>query len=420
VKLAVVVQRYGAAIHGGAERQARYLAEHLAQHADVEVLTTCASSDVTWANEFPAGSETINGVSVRRFRVAPPKTSSAQSRLSDRVFNETHSLADELSWLEACEPVSQSLIRYLRKHGDSYDFCLFVGYRGCHAYYGAHAVPSRAVLVPRAEPEPSIGAGIFADFFRGARAIMYDSPEERSLVQSVFANHEVPSVVVGIGADVPQNPQPGRFRAKCNVRGPFLIYVGRLDAQSCGNLFENFERYSRDPASRLTLVLVGDGPLTVPKHPKIKPVGAVDDGEKFDAMAAAEALVVPSPVQGFSRTAVEAWSLGKPVLANGASNAVRAQCARSNGGLCYRSAEEFAAMLQALEQNRWLNASLGKSGRQYVRDNYDWRVVERKYRDMLVQLQKDPGRTDMPPIPGWIVRRRRDVPPAGEVVRSLE
>jgi glycosyltransferase involved in cell wall biosynthesis len=419
VKLAVVVQRYGPAIHGGAERQARYLAEHLVQHADVEVLTTCARSDITWANEFAEGRETINGIPVRRFRVSSAQTASMRTRLSDRVFNETHSLADELSWLKACEPVSRPLIRYLQKHGDSYDFCLFVGYRGCHAYYGAHAVPSRAVLVPRVEPEPSIGAGIFTDFFRGARAIMYDSPEERSLVQTISANHDVPSMVVGAGADVPSNPQPGRFRAKHNIRGQFLIYVGRLDDRSCGELFEDFDRYSREPASRLSLVLVGDGPLTVPKHPKIKPVGALDDAEKFDAIAGAEALIVPSRYQSFSRTAVEAWALGKPVLANGVSYVLRGQCARSNGGLCYLSADEFVGMLQALEQNRWLSASLAKNGRQYVRDNYDWRIVERKYRDMLVRLQSDPDRADMRPIPGWMARQRRDVPPAGEAVRSL-
>jgi glycosyltransferase involved in cell wall biosynthesis len=420
VKLAVIVQRYGPAIHGGAERHARYLAEHLAQHADVEVLTTCATSDVTWANEFPSGTETINGVPVRRFRVASPKTESAQTRLSDRVFNETHSLGDELSWLKACVPVSRPLIRHLRKHGSSYDFCLFIGYRGCQAYYGAHTVPSRAILVPRAEPDPSIGAGIFPDVFRGARAIVYDSPEERSLVQSVSANSEVPNVIVGMGADVPQNPQAGRFRSKHNVRGPFVMYVGRLDDRSCGDLFEHFDRYSRDPSSRLSLVVVGEGSLSVPKHPKIKPLGSVDDGEKFDAMAGAEALIVPSRYQSLSRTAVEAWTLGKPVLANGASSALQGQCARSNGGLCYRSADEFTGMLQALEQNRWLNASLGKSGRQYVRDNYDWRIIERKYREMLVQLQKDSGQTGMRPIPGWIARRRRDIPPAGELVRSLE
>ena len=42
VKLAVVVQRYGQAINGGAELHARYIAEHLARHAEVDVLTTHA------------------------------------------------------------------------------------------------------------------------------------------------------------------------------------------------------------------------------------------------------------------------------------------------------------------------------------------------------------------------------------------
>ena len=59
MKIAVVAQRYGADINGGAELHARYVAEHLARHAEVEVLTTCAQDYVTWANEFPAGVETV-------------------------------------------------------------------------------------------------------------------------------------------------------------------------------------------------------------------------------------------------------------------------------------------------------------------------------------------------------------------------
>ena len=69
MKLAVVAQRYGQAINGGAELHARYIAEHLARHADVEVLTTCATDYVTWANDLRPGVETINGVAVRRFPV---------------------------------------------------------------------------------------------------------------------------------------------------------------------------------------------------------------------------------------------------------------------------------------------------------------------------------------------------------------
>jgi hypothetical protein len=69
VKLAVVVQRYGAEINGGAELHARYVAEHLARHADVEVSTTCARDYVTWRNEYPPGEGRVNGVAVRRFPV---------------------------------------------------------------------------------------------------------------------------------------------------------------------------------------------------------------------------------------------------------------------------------------------------------------------------------------------------------------
>ena len=70
MKLAIVVQRYGADINGGAELHARYIAERLAPHVTVRVLTTCARDYLAWRNEFPAGEECINGVPVERFRVA--------------------------------------------------------------------------------------------------------------------------------------------------------------------------------------------------------------------------------------------------------------------------------------------------------------------------------------------------------------
>ena len=58
--------------------------------------------------------------------------------------------------------------------------------------------------------------------------------------------------------------------------------------------------------------------LPIPKHPRIRHLGFVPDDDKFDALAAADALIMPSPYESLSIVALEAWALGKPVLANNA------------------------------------------------------------------------------------------------------
>ena len=86
MKLAVVVQRYGLDINGGAELHARYVAEQLSRRADVEVLTSCARDYVTWKNELPHGLETVHGVPVRRFPVRRPRNVERFGRWSTKVF----------------------------------------------------------------------------------------------------------------------------------------------------------------------------------------------------------------------------------------------------------------------------------------------------------------------------------------------
>jgi hypothetical protein len=46
-------------------------------------------------------------------------------------------------------------------------------------------------------------------------------------------------------------------------------------------------------------------------------------------------------------------------------------------------------------------------------------VIERKYLEMFDRLRKEPPARAMEPLPGWLERRRQDVPPAEEVVARL-
>jgi glycosyltransferase involved in cell wall biosynthesis len=249
---------------------------------------------------------------------------------------------------------------------------------------------------------------------------MYNSPEERAMIQAVARNHDVPGVVVGIGSDVPRNPLPNRFRQKYDIHGPFVIYVGRIDQnKGCKELFEYFQGYLHDVQGKLTLVLVGNSLLPIPQHRRIRHLGFLDDTDKFDGVAAADLLIVPSYYESLSMVALEAWALGRPVLANGRCDVLKGQCIRSNAGLYYESYAEFVATLHALERNRWLTGSLGKNGRQFFREHYDWPVIERKYLNMFERLAKEPATRTIEPLPGWFDRRRQNVPGGGQVLATV-
>jgi glycosyltransferase involved in cell wall biosynthesis len=421
VKIAIVVQRYGADINGGAEQHARYVAEHLSKHVQVEVLTTCAHRDyISWKNELPAGKEMVHGIAVHRFPVSVERNPVEFAKWSGKVFTETHSLRDELAWLEAEGPTSPALIDHIKNHEADYDFFIFFSFRYHHSFHGCRAVASKAILVPTAERDSALGLAIYPPLFRGVRAFMYNSFEERALIQTVSNNQSVPGVVVGIGSEIPERSNAGRFRQKFDMRDRFAIYVGRIDEnKGCVELFEFFEHYSASLVDGMHLVLIGTPHVPIPKHPKIHHLGFLEDEDKYDAMAAAELLIMPSYLESLSMVALEAWAMGKPVLANAKCDVLQGQCIRSNAGLFYENYPEFAATMRAIDTTPTLQAALGRNGRAFFERNYAWPVIEKKYVDMLNQLSQEKAPKIMEPMPGWFSRRRKSLPPADEVVKKL-
>jgi glycosyltransferase involved in cell wall biosynthesis len=423
VKLAAVVQRYGTAIAGGAELHARHVAEHLSKYAEVEVLTTCARDYVTWRNELPPGRDEVNGVPVWRFPVKRPRDVQRFGRWSEKVFHHTHSVGDELEWLDAEGPLSPDLVAHIRKRRHEFDYFLFWSFRYYQSYFGAREVADRAVMLPTAEREPAIGVSLFKPLLQGVRGIVYLTEEERDLVQGATDNADVPSIVAGSGSELPANVDGNRFRQKYQIDRPFAVYVGRIDEnKGCGELFDFYQRYARQSQNPLQLVLCGNSILPIPDSPHVRHLGFVDDQDKFDAIAASNLLIMPSYYESLSIVALEAWALGRPVLANARCDVLKGQCLRSNAGLYYESFEEFAEALGWFGRRPEFARQLGANGADYYRKRYAWPVVERQYLDLFERLSRErtTARQQLTdPLPGWWARRKPTARPAKYVLDQV-
>ena len=148
---------------------------------------------------------------------------------------------------------------------------------------------------------------------------------------------------------IPAATDPQRARQAFGLSRPFVLYVGRIDEnKGCAELFDYFQRYLESSRRDLDLVLIGTPAMPIPSHPRIRHLGFVSDQDKFDVLAAADALVMPSYFESLSMVALEAWALGRPVLANGQCDVLQGQCLRSNAGLYYENAGDFAAALDRL------------------------------------------------------------------------
>ena len=363
VKLAVVVQRYGADINGGAELHARYVAERLSRHASVEVLTTCARDYVTWRTSCRPGEPTRSAASpsdVSPSATSARRTTSAVGPCASSTQPHSHRRRARLARQRGpgqpgCSSHTSSATR------PSSISCCFFSYRYYHAWHGRARLPHKAVLVPTAERDPAIGLSIFGPIFRGVRALMYNSPEERAMIQAASGNEGVPGVVVGVGSDVPDPhaTRPASGKAFGITGRSRSTSAGSTQNKGCAELFSHFQRYAAAFPRGLDLVLDRQArSCRCPKHPRIRHLGFLPDRDKFDALAAADLLIMPSYFESLSMVALEAWALGQPVLANGACDVLQGQCVRSNAGLYYENLRRVRRGARAsLEANGPLNAA---------------------------------------------------------------
>lgn len=390
-RVALVVQRYGEEVNGGAELHARWLAERLTPLAEMHVLTTCAIDYHTWENAYPPGISEHNGVRIHRFLVDAPRKPDFDLQTVE-LFKNAHTLFDELEWMKDQGPYSSGLYNYLRTAHDNFDLFIFVTYLYPPAFFGLPLVSDKAILIPTAHDEPYLRMPIFRSLFHLPQAIVYNTEPERDLVNQVTHNYHVPQIVAGVGINVPHDVSAARFRAKYEIEGPFVVYVGRVDAsKNVPELLEYFTRFRDETGQDTKLALIGRSNLTFPDRPDVLPLGFVTEEDKFDAIRAADVLLMPSLYESLSMVAMEAWLMERPTLVNGLCDVLKYQTRRSNGGLYYYNYEEFAASLKLLLDDARLRQQLGRQGREFVAANYSWDVVLAKFRALFETLVPYPG-----------------------------
>jgi glycosyltransferase involved in cell wall biosynthesis len=371
--VAVVVQRYGPHVTGGAEAHARMVAERLAEHAHVEVLTSCARDHLTWANEEPAGVEHDGPVTVHRFPSSAPRQMRPFNAFSRTVFGHRNDLVTEERWLAEQGPRLPGLMEALASRREEFDAFVFFTALYSPAALGLPLVAERALLVPTAHDEPPMRFGVYADVFERARALLCNTPEEAALIRARFPS-AARERIVGVGVE-PLEGDAERFRAQFGVKGPYLLYVGRLeDGKGVGDLVRLHRRLVRHFHDAPALVLAGAGELSV-SGSRVVRVGRIDEQAKWDALAGALAVVVPSRYESLSLLTLEAFAAGTPVLANGASEVVAGQLARSGAGATFdlEALETLVAALKVVGEARGV---LSARALEYARQ-FTWsRVID--------------------------------------------
>jgi glycosyltransferase involved in cell wall biosynthesis len=343
-RVAFVVQRCGDDIAGGAEALCLATAGAMRDDWDCEILTTCARDASTWSDDYAPGPTQIGGIPARRFRVDRPRDRKRFDRMSATIARSPSTLAEQEAWMREQGPVASGLFAHLAEHGRSYDRVFFFSYLYATTYFGLPLVAERAVLVPLAHDEWMLQLGLFDRLFASAAHIGFVSEEERLLVEMRFPIEDRRSTPIRLAIERHAG-NADAFRTGYGIAERFLLCVGRVEtAKGTDELVSHFLTLRRSSDALPLLVLVGPVAMPLTDDACVRALGRISESDKWNALAAAEFVAVPSQFESLSIAALEAWAAGKAVLANGASAVLVGQCRRSGGGLWYANEREFVEL----------------------------------------------------------------------------
>ncbi|WPO91503.1 glycosyltransferase family 4 protein [Chryseobacterium sp. HR92] len=412
-KIAIVVQRYGLEINGGAELHARLLAEKLSGIYDIEIITTCAIEFEHWDNHYPEGIEIINDIKVRRFKTLK-KDLKKFSGLSKTVRNLYKYYSRKLSvlnfpyllykrfkynkkdfnfneWLEVQGPFSNDLIQFIKDKKEDYKAFIFFTYLYHPTNIGIREVADKSILIPTAHDEPQFYLDGYSQLFSLPKFIMYNTQIEKDFVEKVYPQaKKLKSEIAGIGFD--DYDVTSGILPQDLYQSKYFIYIGRIvEDKGCVMMIEYFKDFKEKyPEYRdVKLVLVGKNSLDekITQGDDIILTGFVDHELKNALLANASALIMPSFYESLSLITLEAMLLKIPVIVNKNCDVLYSHIEKSETGKSFINSIEFSkALTFYLQQTQEDLMSEGNKAKNYVLKNYSWDTIINKFNSAIKSL----------------------------------
>lgn len=388
-RVTFVTPWYGSDIPGGMEAETRRTAEHLA-HAGlaVEVMTTCIRDFYAdWGRNYHRpGVERVAGVTVRRFKVGRRDKAAFDAVNWQLMQGRRVSAADEAIYLGQMF-TCPDLYTAIAAAGPDVLF-IFIPYMFATTVYGAAIAPQRSLIIPCLHDESYAHLKIYRGPLRAARGLIFHSEAEKALAEAVFGPVEGQlRLVLGEGVDTQVQGDAARFRAQFAPPQRLALYVGRKEpGKNTPLLLEYWRRYVEAAGGdSAELWLIGPGQAGA-LPPRTRDLGFIPAQTKYDALAAADVLIMPSLHESFSLALMEGWLMGTPALVHGGCAVTREHCRLSHGGLYFENEVEFAATLDFLWRERAVARQMGAQGQRYVLANFSWERIIARYIHALGQV----------------------------------
>jgi glycogen synthase len=244
-----------------------------------------------------------------------------------------------------------------------------------------------------------------------SRVLTQTETEQAYLLERGMDRQRVSVVSPGVDPDAASRADGERFRRKYGIpAGPVVVTISNLSFEKGAfHLVQSMRQIWRERRP-VALVLIGPAAPGIRRELAKLPgdmkawchlVGPVSEADKWDALAAADVMALPSKTESFGIVFLEAWLTGTPVI-GARSGAVSEVVREGVDGLLvdFGNVRDLADAVRTLVNDPPLAGEFGARGRAKVLQVYTWDVQYTRLLEMLSPLGLPVHQTGMiPPKP---------------------